>query len=834
LDKAWQKEIENIYRKLNTSKKGLTSNEAHSRLLKYGLNIITKISPIPYLRMIYDQFADLLVLILVVAGFLSLALGDFRNTTVIFAIVAINAIIGFSQEFKTQRELAALRRILPSYAKVIRDGEERKILSRFLVPGDIIVLQEGDEVPADARLIEAFGFSTIESSLTGESLPKKKKAQIIEEPNPDLDAMINLVFAGTSVASGEGLALVLATGFATNLGKIASKTGEIKKAISPLQEKTRHIGKIIGLMAAAVVIFLFVYRYYTGTSLSESFIFAIAVAAAVVPEGLPATVSVALAIGARRLLQKNALIKRLSSVETLGSTTVICTDKTGTLTLGKMEIAEIFYLSQEEKEKLILVAALCNNAVISREVKLGDATELALLNWLEKEKINWQDLRKKYPKVDEIPFSSAKKFMQTINEINGQKIKLEKGAPEVLAERYDLQGEEKDKVEYKIKDFAEHGFRTLAFGYDQKFLAIVGISDPIRPEVPEAVKICHSAKIKLMMITGDNPLTAQVVAQKIGMGERIRVVEASELRAMDDIKLRSILLDNSVFARISPLDKYRIVENLKKMGEIVAVTGDGVNDAPALKRADIGVAMGKVGTDVAREAADLVLLDDNFSTIVEAVTEGRVIFDNIKKFVFYVFAHNFGELTPVLLGIFLKLPLPITAIQILAVDLGTDVLPSMSLIGEPPDEKITSSGPRDRKFPLMSPGILIHLALLGAVMGGMAIVNFWLTTKFGGSYIQATTATYATLVFCQFANLQEVRGGRNSLFKLNFWANPWVWWATTSSIVLFLAFLYLPTLQYFLGTKPMMGISWLVIGIAIVVFIMAEELYKIFWREEKS
>jgi Ca2+-transporting ATPase len=826
----WARKLPEVFEELESSKNGLTEVESKSRILKYGLNVISKASPIPYLKMVYDQLFDFLVLILFIAGILAVFLGDMRSASVIFAIIIINGIIGFSQEFKTQKELAALKKILPLFAKVLRDGQEKKVHAKFIVPGDILILQEGDEIPADGRIIEAYSFATSEAALSGESNPQKKKVGDVPAET-ELTDVDNMVFAGTHVASGEAKVVVITTGIETAFGKIAAKTAEIKKSLSPLQVKTKQIGKIIGLVAVGVMVVIIGIRLFSHQNLLDSFMLGVAVAASVVPEGLPATVSVALAIGARKLAEKRTLAKKLSAVETLGSTTVICTDKTGTLTEGLMQVEEVWYLrGEEEKERLKLIAALCNDASINGDEKLGDVTEIALLEWLKKENFDWRKVRRESPKKSEIPFSSEAKFMQTTYIISEKKTILEKGAPEILADRARVSLEEKNLIDRRVSEFAKKSLRTLAFSYNNDFVGIVGLSDPVRSEVPKAIKICEQAKIRVIMVTGDNPETAKAIAKKVGiLGE---VFTGEDLKKMSDLKLRSILLKESIFARISPIDKYRIVENLKNMGEIVAVTGDGVNDAPALKRADIGIAMGKTGTDVAKEAADLVIIDDNFATIVDAVREGRVIFDNIKKFVFYIFAHNVAELTTVLLGMLLGLPLPMTAVQILAIDLGFDITPSISFIAEKAEAHVSSSGPRDRRFPLMNKGSIGYLLYLGTVIGILSVLNFWLVLRSGGSYFTATTIAFSTLVFCQLINLHEVRAGRETLFTRRFFENKWAVFATLFTMVFLAAVIYIPPIQTLLETTGLSFELWLRIFFTGVVFVLVEEVYKYFLRRK--
>lgn len=834
LEKPWQGTSDELISKLESSKDGLSDLEAEKRLLKLGTNTITQKTPIPFLHIFFGQFTDLLVVMLIVASLLSFILGDSRNGIIIAIIVLINAIIGFSQEYKAQKILKALKNLLPENVKIKRGGEEKEIPSIYLVPGDLVILGEGDKVPADIRLLESYNLKVDEKTLTGEAKPQGKEINSGENTKL-LSDVSNTLFMGTVVTSGEALGLITATGINTEFGKIAVKTTEIDKSLSPLQEKTARMSKRVALLAVFIVIFLVVYKYFIGRDVLDALIFSIAVAAALVPEGLPATISVALSLGARNLARKNALVRNLVSVETLGSVTVICTDKTGTLTTGQMTVKELWQpdFIKEDKNLLFETMVLCSDAVINKKGDFGDPTELALLKWAKEKGADIEKIRSSYRKVDEIPFSSKIKFMSVTFLKNEEKTFYLKGAPEVILKKCKLSQEEQNQIKYKFQKMAENGYRVLALAVNDIFLGLIAIYDPPRAEVKQSISECHNGGIKTIMITGDNALTAVAIGKEVGIikNENYRIVEGLEIDRISDTELKNILLDYPVFSRVLPEHKYRIVENLMHMGEIVAVTGDGVNDAPALKRADIGIAMGKNGTDVSRESADMVLLDDNFATIVEAVKEGRAIFDNIKKFLFYIFSSNFGELLTVIIGLLLGMPLPITALEILSVDLGTDVLPSMALIFEPPESNIMKTKPRSKEVQLLTGESFLHLTLIGLIMGLGAILNFKYVENLAGSYQAATTAALATLVVMQAFNVFLSRCGVTSIFKYHFFKNTYLFLAEIFSFALILAIIYTGALNKFIITAAFPLDTWLRIFLSGLILLIIEEIYKSFKRK---
>jgi len=833
LAEPWKKTTDEIIKKLDTSKDGLSDLEVRKRISKFGRNVITKNAAVPYFTIFLDQIFSILSLLMIIAAVVSFLLGDLRNGIIITIIVLLNAAIGFFQEFKAEKVIIALNRLLPEKIKVKRNGQEVEKRIENLVLGDIVILDAGDQVPADIRLIEAYDLKADEQILTGET---KLRSKILDDNcrANNLLNVDNLLFMGTIIAQGEAMGVVTATGHRTELGKIARRTVEIEKTQSPLQEKVAKMAKIIAAIAIILAIALIIYRFFVDNNFLSALTFSVALAAGIIPEGLPATMSVALSFGARYLADRRALVRNLVSVETLGSVTVICTDKTGTLTTGEMEVKEIWQpkteIDKEEHERLINeVIVLCNDANISGKVHIGDPMEIALLKWAKNRGVNIDKLRKKYRKIDEIPFNAQRKFMTVSFEEGSRKFNLTKGAPEEILTKVTLNSQEEKEIQSAFSKMASSGFRVIALSYNNVFLGLAAIFDPPRDEVRQAVANCQRGQIKTIMVTGDNPLTAASIAKMVDLYPQEvepQVITGDQIDEMTDLQLRNVLQGEPLFARALPEHKFRIVDSLVKMGEIVAVTGDGVNDAPALKRADIGIAMGKKGTDVSRETADMVLLDDNFATIVQAIKEGRTIFDNIRKFLFYHLTADFGELSTVLFGIFLNLPLPMLAAQILFIDLATNLLPAMSMIFELPEKNIMISQPRSKKVALLNGETIFHLTILGLIMGGGAIWNFTSVLS-SGSYAQATTVAFATLVTVQIFNSFLSRTPHISVFKYPFWSNKYLLMAVGLTLVMLFAIIYTRIFHDLLSTAAFPPIFYLRMILIGVIFVAVDEIYKL-------
>lgn len=860
--KYYQKKISQIFHDLETGEGGLKSHEALLRLTQYGLNRLKEIRKKSLIFSFFAQFLNLLVIILFVGALMALLVGEPRDGYIILGIIVLNSIIGFIQEYKAEKILAAFKKNLPSFAKVLRDGKTKKILTTQIVPGDIVLLESGDLVPADARVIESFDLKINQLSLTGESLSQEKRAIDISEEKSLAD-ICNMIYMGTNVAEGEGKAIVVTTGINTEFGKISQISQKVKEKPTPLQKELDYTGKITMVVATGLFIFVVALFYLLGKDIRDSFLLGIAITVAVVPEGLPAAVSVALSIGAQKMFKKKALVKKLLHVESLGSVTTICTDKTGTLTEGKMNIKDIYpdlnRLSNNQKEFYYKTLILCNNASIDSE-EIGDPLEIALLEFCQRKKIDIGKIRNTNKKISVIPFSSQRKMMTVIcknSQVNsGDKlIAYSKGAPKEILDRCKISLLEKNKIIFQENEMAKKGLRIIALAYriiksenelqnhqvekDLTFLGLVALEDPPREGVKEAIKICQDAQIKVFMITGDYGLTALTIAKEIGLADdKTPVATGLDLAKMDDNGLKKILERNVVFARIEPEQKLRIVKVLQEMGEVVAVTGDGVNDAPALAQADIGISMGIIGTEVAKETADMILLDDHFATIVNAISEGRRIFDNAKKFVFYVFSANSGELFVALIGILIGLPAPLIAVQILAIDLGADVLPSLALGMEKEEPGIMKNSPRSKGEKIMNPKMLKRLFFVGLLMTVLALGVYIIALYQGGwhyglplsenskLYFMATASAYSALVFCQIANVFSCRSDKASALKIGLFSNPWLIYAEIISIVLLLAIMFFPPIQNLFRTSAPPTLVWILNILCFVIFFWLAEWYK--------
>jgi len=859
---AYKKSLAEIYKELDCSSGGLTISEVKNRQKKFGKNRLGEIKKTPLVLKFFLQFKDLLVIILLIAALLALVAGEPRDALIILIIVFINAIIGFVQEYRAEQLLTALKKHLPSNSKVIRSGKTISIPTPDLVPGDILLVAAGDAIGADARLIESFDLKTNDFPLTGESELQPKRVHDITETKT-LTEIDNMIFMGTSVAAGQAKAVVIATGMETEFGKIAKESQVVKEAPTPLQKEMTHTGKTVGKIAAVVALgSLGIFYFLLQRELHECVLFAIAAGAAVVPEGLPAAMSIALSLGANRMLKKNALVKKLLHVESLGSVTVICTDKTGTLTTGEMTIKEIYPkdLSGANKEMLYQTLALCNNATLDPK-PLGEPIDLALLRFLLRQNPAALKIRDQ-KRIFEIPFSSDRKMMTVIYGKENQ-VAYTKGAVIEVLNCCNLGNDERKKILAQNDLYSKSGLKVLALAdkkisptgnfteknleQDLEFLGLLALSDPPRPEVSLAIRTCKMAKIRVVMLTGDYDLTALQIAKEIGLADRSNsVVSGVDLHQMDDEKLKDILKIRTVFSRIEPMQKLRIVKCLQEMGEVVAVTGDGVNDVPALVKADIGVAMGRIGTDVAKEAADMILLDDNFATIVAAVREGRRIFDNAKKIVYYVFSSNSGELFVPLFGIIVGLPLPLLAIQILAIDLGTDVFPSLALGVEKEEGDVMKQPPYSQFEKIMDISMLWKLLGVGVVMGMMALAIYTITLYAGGwhwgeillpdskLYWMGTATVYTVLVFCQIANAFSCRSETDSIFKIGIFSNRWLLVAEVISAFLLWLVIGFPPLQNVFHTAWPNGLSWLLISASFFIFLTFVELWKKIFITKRS
>lgn len=908
---------------LKTSKRGITEKEARTRLQKYGLNKIPEVKGTPLILKFLANFYHTFALLLWFSAALAFIAGMSELGGAIIGVIIINAIFSFWQEYKAEKATEALKKLMPPVARVMREGEIKEIPAEELVPGDLLVLSDGDNISADARVVEEFELRLNMATLTGESLPSRRTTEPLLGKGLAITDIPNLVFSGTSVASGSGRAVVFATGMATQFGKIAYLTQTVEEELSPLQKEVKRVALIVAALAIILGLALFaVNSLVAKLGLAASAMFAIGLIVANVPEGLLPTLSLSLAVAVQRMVKEHSLVKRLSSVETLGSTTVICTDKTGTLTQNEMTVREIFVgnkaievsgvgyqpegeflfkdepLSKKEKQSqldlLFRAAILCNNSRLLSPSEtrnswgiVGDPTEAALLVAAEKAGFHTDQTAQEFPRIYELPFESLRKRMTTIHRqkgqgsrqtaggqarVKGQVVAFVKGAPlEVLSlcthiqingRREKISSKQRDKILKENDTFAKAALRVLAFAYRElpensrkytveevetelTFIGLMAMMDPPRPEVAEAVDECQRAGIRIVMITGDYGLTAESIARRVSIvkGEHVRIVTGSELDAMPDEELTKLLESEAIFARVSPEHKLRIASLLEEKGETVAMTGDGVNDAPALKRADIGVAMGITGTDVAKEAGDMILTDDNFASIVKAVELGRIVFENIKKFVVYIFAHLTPEAVPFIGFVIFKIPLPITPIQILAIDLGTETLPALALGVETGEPDIMKRSPRTKREGLLSAPLLlrayVYLGLIESalVMAGYFFVLYSAGWHWGvqvpiGSTLQlkASTMAFLGIVATQVGTVFACRTNRASVFEIGLFSNTWLIWGIIFETLVTMALLYVPPLQKFFGMYPLGLREWLFVSFFPFVIFFAEEIRKLLVR----
>lgn len=892
--------VDEALKALGTTIQGLSQAEAARRLREFGPNELQAAERLPILAMLGRQCTHFLALLLWAAATLAFVADLMKPgegmdllAWAIIGVIVVNAVFSFIQEYKAERAIMALRRLLPMRVKVVRAGEISEVAASDLAPGDLTILTEGDRVPADGRVITAVQFRVDNAPLTGESIPKSRTHDAATEGS--LVESANIVFAGTTVLSGTARAVIFATGMNTEFGKIAHLTSGIEVELSPLQREIRTVTRLIAAISVGIGCVFFWLGVLIGRSFWENFVFAVGLLVANVPEGLLPTVTLALAVGGQRMAKRKALVKNLASVETLGCATVICTDKTGTLTENRMAVTRLYIDGREIRVSgnsattetgepvtagslkqwtpLFAVAVGCNNADRrcdsngSGSTFVGDPTEIALLQCAEALLPNGPNV---LPRVGEFPFDADRKRMATIHATaSAHRVAYVKGAPEAVLPicrslfsdgRSRPLGEvDRETIMSRLNAFAGSALRVLALAYrelpasahlpsmeeterDLTFIGLVAMFDPPRPEVAEAVARCKRAGIRSIMITGDNSRTALAIALTLGMvhNEKAPVLEGGQIERMRDDDLKVALADPEILlARMTPTQKMRVVTLLKEMGEVVAVTGDGVNDAPALKKADIGIAMGIAGTDVAKEAADIVLLDDNFATIVNAVEEGRAVYENIRKFVTYILASNIPEIVPYLASVVVRVPLLLTIIQILAVDLGTDMLPALGLGAEPPDANTMNRPPRSRDERLLNLPLLARSYLfLGPIEAAAAMgAGLWYLSYHGWGwgvdlpamsplYRQATTVAFAAIVVCQAANVYVCRSPRTSIFSRGLVTNRLIVWGIMVELSILGLIVYSEAGHRIFGTDTFSGgFWWVLIGCALVL-LLAEETRK--------
>lgn len=910
-----QEDVETLFSALKTTKTGLTQQEAKARLDKNGANTITHGQQQSQLKAFLSNFISLMAILLWVSGLIAMLSGTVELGIAIWLVNIINGCFSFWQEHQAQKATNSLMAMLPTYTQVYRDGKVVQVNATDLVVGDVFELQAGNAVPVDARLLSATSMQVDQSALTGESVPESKTATY--NPGEGEFAESNLIYAGTTVGAGTGTAVTLATGMQTEFGQIAALTQQQAKHSSPLEQELNRLTKQISIIAIGIGVAFFIAAiFFVRYPVAKSFIFALGMIVAFIPEGLLPTVTLSLAQGVQRMAKKHALVKELDSVETLGETTVICSDKTGTLTQNQMTVNHVWlrhqvytvsghgyvnnghvllndqtvnYEDDPDLKRLMLVAGLNNDTKVQTDPDthqpklLGTPTEAALVIMAEKAGFDVETVAAKTPRLKELPFDSVRKRMSTIHQhdANTLSICVKGSLSDMLPQCTTIQvdGETRpitqadlDAINKANETYAAQGLRSLAIAYreipaeadfnkqvagltidnaetDLSFIGLTVMADPPRPEIYDAVQKCHDAQIKIIMVTGDSALTAKSIAVKIGLtSDKARVVTGTELEAMGEDELKTALAGEIIFARVAPEQKYKIVSTCQKMGEIVASTGDGVNDAPALKKADIGVAMGVTGTDVAKDAADMILTDDNFASIVAAIEEGRTVYSNLQKFLLYIFNSNVPEAIPSVLFLFSRglIPLPLTVMQILTVDLGTDMLPALGLGAEKAEPGIMQQPPRPRNAHLLNKRVVwtafAWYGLIASIVSTLAyfFVNMeagWPNQPLaasGGLYARATTMTLAAIVFCQIAAALNCRTQVTSVFKFGLFSNHRVWAGIVFEVILLAFLVYTPGVQSLFNTAPLQLRDWGFLCVIPIPIFLIEELRKFGVRRVKG
>lgn len=853
---------EECIRQLKTDpKRGLTVPQVEQRSREYGQNELREGKRPGLIAKFLEQFKDFMVIILLIAAAVSFFTSLFRHDSdyidpiIILLIVIVNAVIGVAQESRAEKAIDALKKLTSPESVVMRDGKRVKIASKEIVPGDIVFLTEGDFVPADLRILEAHNLRAEESALTGESLPVEKSAELVCGDKTPLGDRKNMLYSSSSVAAGRGVGVAVATGMETQVGKIAHMIHSEEAPQTPLQKRLAHTGKVLGIGALAICAVIFIMGLIQSVEPLDMFMISISLAVAAIPEGLPAVVTIVLAMGVRRMANCRAIVRRMPAVETLGSASVICSDKTGTLTQNKMTVVEVagydgVLTKQDTQARRILeLAALCNNCTVSGDKIQGDPTEAALL---AASPVPKDQLERRMPRVREIPFQSARKMMTTVHRLDNQQYRIiTKGAPDLLMERCTtcqggsftapMDQQVRRELQRRNEQMASRALRVLGVAYrdvkqlppenewekDLVFCGFIGMIDPPRPEAERAVRLCKKAGIRAVMITGDHVATAVAIAGKLGMmGPEDKALTGQQLDQMEQRDLERNIYQYSVFARVSPEHKVRIVKAFQKRGEIVAMTGDGVNDAPALKAADIGCAMGISGTDVAKGAADMVLTDDNFATIVEAVREGRGIYANIRKTIHFLISCNIGEILTVFMAFLLQLPLPLLAIQLLWINLVTDSLPALALGVEPIENDVMEQPPHRQNESIFAGGMGYNILVEGCLIGALALLAYSVGRAFfdmDPSYpIIGRTMAFATLSFSQIVHSYNMRSS-HSLFRIGFLSNPQLLVASVICTIMQVSVIAVAPVAQIFKTAVLSGAQWVAVAlISLVPFVVVE------------
>lgn len=850
---------------------GLTQEEANRRLLKFGKNVLKQSSPPSFLKKIVAQFSDFMVITLIIAAIVSFVTSilsknsDYIDSIIIISIVIINATIGVLQESKAEKEIETLKKMSSPLSKVIRGKKIKRISSADIVPGDVLILRTGDLVPADARIIESSNFAAEESALTGETLSVEKSDECLKGLDLPHHEKKNMVFSGSIITRGHGKAITIATGMNTEIGKIASMINDGSEEKTPLQKKLAKTGKIIGICIMLISIAVFVMGVMHKTNMFEMFLISISLAVAAIPEGLPAVITVVLANGVRRMAKLGTIVRKLPAIESLGHATVICTDKTGTLTINKMTVTEIHSASKKETftspfgEKIFSLAALCNNSVAEKsgkEFKIeGEPTENALLFQSLKIGINAKELNSKFKRVFEIPFDSARKLMTTVHKMDDDSYcVITKGAPDVLLKicsKYEnengvqepINSEVMTHIQNCISQMAEKALRVVAIAYKKipkdhfklsqaeenlTFATIIGIMDPPRPETKSAVQKCTASGIRTIMITGDHAKTGLAIAKNVGI-DYSKAIIGDEIEKLTDAELKKAVRSCSVFARVSPKHKVRIVKALQANGEIVAMAGDGVNDAPALKAANIGCAMGKSGTDAAKAASDIILTDDNFAAVVEAIRQGRGIYDNIKKTIHFLLSTNISEVMIIFLAFLIGIPSPLLAVHLLWINLVTDAFPALALGAEPIEKSIMNKKPENSQKNLFSDGMGYNIAIESTFIAAIGLLSYSIGRVFydldPANPVIGQTMAFLTLGISQIIHTFNVRS-KKSIFKTGILKSKKLVFAVCLCIILQVIVVTVPKLMTFFKTVPLSFTQWLIVITLSITPVLVSEIEK--------
>lgn len=866
MEKFFSKASNDVLKNFNVTKEGLTDKQVAESIEKNGYNELTEKKKKSLLVVFLEQFKDLLVIILIIAGILSIITGNVESTIVIFAVIILNAILGTVQHVKAEKSLDSLKALSSPNAKVIRNGVKVEIPSREVVPGDILILEAGDLVVADGRIIENFSLQVNESALTGESESVNKFEEVINKEEVALGDQKNMVFSSSLVTYGRALVIVTSTGMNTELGKIATLMDETKEKKTPLQVSLDDFSKKLAIIILVICVLVFGLSVYRETPIVDSLMFAVALAVAAIPEALSSIVTIVLALGTQKMAKENAIIKKIKSVESLGCVSIICSDKTGTLTQNKMTTRKIyadgelfdsenFNLENDLHNSLMRASILCNDSTSVDGKEIGDPTEVALVNLAHKYSLVEGEVRNTYKRLKEIPFDSDRKLMSTLHKIDNKYILYTKGALDVLLERTThiktsnevrkINEEDKKKILDNNRYLSENGLRVLAFAYkeidsdrelslddenDFTFLGLISMIDPPRVESSEAVRDCIMAGIKPIMITGDHKITATAIAKQIGIFKNgDMAIDGLELNKMSDEELKEKLPHISVYARVSPEHKIRIVKAWQEKGEIVAMTGDGVNDAPALKQADIGVAMGITGTEVSKDAASMILTDDNFATIVKSIANGRNVYANIKNSIKFLLSGNMAGIISVLYASLMALPVPFKAVHLLFINLLTDSLPAIAIGMEGSRKDILKEKPRNSKESILTKDYMIQIGLEGLLIAIFTLIAFYIGLESNNELVPATMA-FSTLCLARLFHGFNCRG-KQSIFKLGLFSNKYSIYAFVTGLVLLNSVLFIPSLQKLFEIAPLNGT--LVACIYVLAFMptLFIQIYKVFTKD---